>query len=331
MTLSLRSCRFVPAMLGLLLVAGVAGCGSDEPTATAGGGSEGPGDGPRVTIEHQFGTTEIGDVPERVVTIDLQWTDVMLAMGVEPVGYSVDAFMPDSVVPWQELPADAEPLPVVDGVPVERIAELAPDLIVGTFSISDQGVYDQLSAIAPTVAAADPLQVTPWQELVHTAGEILDEPDRAEEVVAAVDEEVAAVAADLPGLEGATFALAQYVVGDSMYIVADEQDGSSVFFRQLGMTMYPPVAQEGEATGDPRIKVSTERADMLQADLLAFLVNGGDESDLADIPGFDALPGTVALLDYPTIVGLNTPSPLSIPYSLDRLRPYLQEAGAASP
>ncbi|PSL02489.1 hypothetical protein CLV30_110142 [Haloactinopolyspora alba] len=48
--------------------------------------------------------------------------------------------------------------------------------------------------------------------------------------------------------------------------------------------------------------------------------------DLADIPGFDRLPGTVTVLDYPAIVGLNTPSPLSVPYALDRLRPHLKTA-----
>jgi iron complex transport system substrate-binding protein len=92
------------------------------------------------------------------------------------------------------------------------------------------------------------------------------------------------------------------------------------------MTLYPPVRQEGARTGAARINVSTERADLLRADLLAFLVNGGDRSNLSDIPGFDQLPGTVAVLDYPTIVGLNTPSPLSIRYALERLRPYLDQA-----
>jgi iron complex transport system substrate-binding protein len=82
---------------------------------------------------------------------------------------------------------------------------------------------------------------------------------------------------------------------------------------------------EGQKTGEARVNVSTERADLLQADLLAFLVNGGDESDLADIPGFDQLPGTVAVLDYPTVVGLNTSTPLSIPYALEKLTPYLKE------
>jgi iron complex transport system substrate-binding protein len=31
------------------------------------------------------------------------------------------------------------------------------------------------------------------------------------------------------------------------------------------------------------------------------------------------------VLDYPTVVGLNTPTPLSIPYALEKLTPYLKE------
>lgn len=215
---------------------------------------------------------------------------------------------------------------MADGVPVEQIAELQPDLIVGTYSITDEAVYDQLAQIAPTIATLDAAQVEPWQDLVHTAGEVLADPEAADELVASVDEQVAAVADDLPGLRNKTFALAQYVVGDAIYIVADEADGSSVFFQQLGMTMYPPVRDHGEKTGQTRINVSTERSDLLRADFLAFLINGGDEADLADIAGFEQLPGTVAVLDYATIVGLNTPSPLSIPYALEQLLPYLEQA-----
>ncbi|TDD65286.1 ABC transporter substrate-binding protein [Jiangella aurantiaca] len=327
MNLSARSSRSAPVALALTLAAGLAACGGDDdadPAASSAGA-----DAETITVDHMYGSTEITGVPERIVTIDLQWTDVMLAMGVEPVGYSVDSFMPESGVPWQELPADAEPLPVDDGPPIEQIAELEPDLIVGTFSIADEATYEQLSGIAPTIPGLDEHEVTPWQDLVRAAGEVLGEPERSEEVIARVDGEVAAAAEALPGLQGKTFSLAQYIVGDSMYIVADEQDGSSVFFQQLGMTMYGPVKAEGEATGDARINVSTERSDLLQAELLAFLVNGGDEGDLADVPGFDQLPGTVAVLDYPTVVGLNTPSPLSIPHGLEQLRPYLEEAATA--
>ncbi|PXY33206.1 hypothetical protein BAY59_08855 [Prauserella coralliicola] len=318
-----RLSRSVAVLAGALAVAAIAGCGSDE------GGTEASGRALAnpVTVEHRFGSTTIDTVPERIVTIDVQWTDTMLAMGVEPVGYTVDDLMPESGVPWQKLPAKSKALSLTDGVPVEQILALDPDLVVGSFSINNEETYRLLSERVPTIAGpASADEVTPWQDLVRTAGKILDKPDEAERLVTSVDDAVSATARELPGLDGKTFALAQYIVGDSMYIVASEKDGSSLFFQQLGMKLYPPVRDEGTRTGQTRLNVSTERADLLRSDLLAFLVNGGDESDLTDIPGFDQLPGTVAVLDYPTVVGLNTPTPLSIPYALDQLRPHLREA-----
>lgn len=317
--------RAVPAALALVLLATAAGCGGTG--AESGSGLKRD---TAFTVEHRFGSTKLDTTPKRIVTIDLPWTDVMLSMGIEPVGYSVDALMPKSGVPWQRLPKQAKPLPVSDKLPIEEIAKLNPDLIVGTYSIPDKDTYTLLAQIAPTIPALDAQQVTPWQDLVRMAGEILEDTGKAAQVVDSVEGKVSAVAKQLPGLRGRTFALAQYIVGDSIYVVADEKDGSSVFFQQLGMKLYPPVVAEGKKTGDVRVNISTERVDLLRADLLAFLVNGGDSADLADIPGFDKLPGTVALLDYPTIVGLNTPSPLSIPYGLDKLRPFLEKAAEAT-
>ncbi|GAA1749816.1 ABC transporter substrate-binding protein [Streptomonospora arabica] len=315
-----------PIALAAALVLGAAACGAPDSEPSA----DGPSLPEPVEVEHRFDTTTVEAVPKRVVTLDLQWTDVMLSMGVEPVGYPADTAMPESGVPWQDFSGDAESLSVADGLPIERIAALEPDLIVGTYTIPDRKSYRLLSRIAPTIASLDERQVMPWADLVGIAGKVLDEPAAADEVVASVQDEVEAAAADMPQLKGRTFALAQYVVGDKLYIVADEQDGSSTFFHDLGMRMYPQVKRRGEETGDARIGVSTERSDLLRADFVAFLVNGGDESELGDIPGFDELPGTVAVLDYPTIVALNTPTPLSIPHALEALRPHLADvAGGA--
>lgn len=311
------------ALLALVVAVVLAACG-----ASAGSEADGAGSADPIVIEHVYGKTEITGVPERVVAIDVQWIDTMLALDVDLLGYSRDAYMPDNVVPWQKLPEDAEGLDVANGIPVERIAALKPDLIVGSFSIKDQTTYDQLSAIAPTIPNLDGQEVTPWQDLVSLAGDVLERPADAKAIIDEVDGAVAETAADLPGLKGQTFSLAQYVVGDSIYVVADEKDGSSVFFHDLGMKMYPPVKERGEQTGEARIQISTERSDMLRADFVAFLVNGGTEKDLADIPGFDELPGTIAVLDYATIVGLNTPTPLSLPYSLERIRPFLEQAAS---
>lgn len=295
--------------------------------STAGSAAATTTSGP-VTVDHAFGTTTVDERPERIVTLDTQWTDTMLALGVTPVGYAIDSYMPGGTAPWQDLPATATAIDITNGVPIEQIAALRPDLIVGSYPITDQALYDRLSAIAPTVASLTDRQVDPWQDMATTAGAVLAEPTAATAVIDGVDAQVRAVAAELPGLQGKSFSLAQYLVGTGLVIVADPQDGSSVFFSDLGMTLYQPVVDAGSAAGSARLQVSTERADLLRADLVAFLVNGGDESSLADIPGFADLPGTTAVLDYPTIVGLNTPSPLSVPYSLQQLRPALEKAAA---
>lgn len=303
----------------------LAACGDSDDDANASGSSS-----EVVTVDHRFGSTDVEGVPERVVTIDVQWTDVMLSMGVEPVGYSADALMPESGVPWREDERSGEEFLLEDGIPLEEIAALDPDLIVGTFSIADKQTYDQLSNIAPTIAAKSKVAVEPWQDLVTTAGKILDEQSKAKDVIAGVEGEIESVATDLPKMQGKTFALAQYLVSDSSLVaVADENDGSSILFKELGMKMLPVLKKEGQEAEMPRVTVSPERSDLLEADFLAFLVNGGDESDLDDIPGFDQLPasksGAVAVLDYATIVGINTPTPLSIPYALEQLRPYLEK------
>ncbi|WP_461157376.1 ABC transporter substrate-binding protein [Saccharopolyspora tripterygii] len=282
-----------------------------------------------VAVGHRFGVTAVDHVPRRVVTLDRQWTDVMLSLGVQPVGYGVDARMPVGEIPWENVGPGSMGIDTTGGVPVERILALKPDLIVSSYAITDPATYRLLSNAAPTIAAPAKADSVPaWQDLVRTAGRMLDRPGDAERVVASVEGRIADTARRLPGLRGKSFAMGQYVVGDALYIVADEQDGAMQLFRALGMHILPPVVDAGKAGHQARIRVSPERVDLLRADLVALLVTGGDRGSLSQIPGFDRLPGTVASLAYPTIAGLNTPSPLSLPYALDQFRPALQAAAA---
>ncbi|MDI2027141.1 ABC transporter substrate-binding protein [Saccharopolyspora sp. TS4A08] len=312
--------RLVALFLVLLGVTACAPAGHDS----GGGALASP-----VTVEHRFGTTTIDHVPKRVVSLDRQWTDVLLSLGVQPVGYGVDRMMPAGQVPWERLGPDAVGVDVAGGVPVERILALQPDLIVSSYAITDPATYRLLSRVAPTIAAPSQADSVPaWQDLVRTAGRFLDRPADAERVVSSVEGRIAETARRLPGLRGKTFAMGRYVVGDAIYLVADEDDGATQLFRSLGMRIHPPVVEAGTATHQARIRVSPERVDLLRADLVAFLVTGGDRSALSGIPGFAQLPGTVEVLAYPTIAGLNTPSPLSLPYALDQFLPSLEAAAA---
>src|SRR4051794_21128049 len=77
--------------LALVLIAGLlfAACGSSGSSSSEDPGTDGTAvasDAFPVTIEHKYGTTEIGQKPVRVVSVGFQDQDPLLALGVVPVG-----------------------------------------------------------------------------------------------------------------------------------------------------------------------------------------------------------------------------------------------------
>ncbi len=284
-----------------------------------------------VTIEHRYGTTELDDVPERIVTLNVQWTDVVLAMDLVPTAYMLSSAIGETdIYPWQAgLLDDAEQIAAGDaGIPFEAIAALQPDLILGAYNIPDQAAYDTLAAIAPTIGPLGDLQVDPWSDQITVLGQALRAEDAAAEAIAEVDALAAAVAEELPGLEGATYTFANFVPGTGIYVIADPDDGASRLFDAMGMEIDPDiVALDEEAVG--RVLISFEEIGLLDADLVGVLLNGTDPSEvigLAELPSSEN--GTLIDFAYADIVGLNTPTPLSVPYLLDLMRPTLELVAA---
>ncbi len=316
----------LPALLAGLLVAAACGGSDGGSTASSDAAASGSGDFDAITVEHRYGTTEITERPQRIVSLDTQWTDALLALDAPPVGYLADYNVPEGF-PWRgDQLAGSTEMKATDAIPLEQVAALRPDLIVVTYFAQDQADYDQLAAIAPTISTLSDNEVDTWQEITSAAGRVLGENESAAEVAAEVEGQVDAVARDLPGLAGRTFAFANYVKGDAIYVVSDPEDGAVGFFSQLGMEISPAIIEVG-AGESGRVEVGFERMDLLDADLLALLTNGEDPSS---IPSYDSLPavksGAVAVLDYATAVALNTPTPLSIPYGIEELRPALEAA-----
>lgn len=325
-------------LLTAFLAVGAAACGNgdDDDASASGSGSgaaesEGGASGAwPVEIEHLYGTTTIEERPERIVSLNVQWTDALLAMDVEPAAINVDQSSGDEdIFPWQEGLLDGvEQINLVDSIPLEQIAALEPDLILATYIVEDEQAYESLAAIAPTIGPLSDLEVDPWQDIVEVTAQFLGEPDAATTVIEEVDTVVAEAADAMPGLAGKTFLLVNYVPGDSLYVVADTEDGSSLFFQDLGLELLPALLDLNDGESG-RVQLSFEQVTTLTSDLLVVLPNGGD---LTDLPGWTNLPavtsGGVSELSFAEVVGLNTPSPLSIPFALELIRPALESAAA---
>ena len=185
--------------LGVAGVALVAACSSQKPGEVAKDGS--------VTVKHIFGETKIPAPPKRVVSAGFTEQDDLLAVGVVPIAIT-DWFggEPFGVWPWAQ-PKLGAAQPVVlnlnDGIQVDQIASLKPDLIVAINAGLDQDTYTKLSAIAPTIAQSGPdAFFEPWKDQATAIGQAVFKHDDMATLIAGVGEKFAAIGKNNPQFAG---------------------------------------------------------------------------------------------------------------------------------
>jgi iron complex transport system substrate-binding protein len=177
----------------------VAACSSTKPGEVAKDGS--------VTVKHTFGESKIPAPPKRVVSAGFTEQDDLLAVGVVPIAVT-DWFggEPFGVWPWaQPKLGAAQPvvLSLADGIQVDQIASLKPDLIVATNAGLDQDTYTKLSAIAPTIAqSGQDAFFEPWKDQATAIGQAVFKADDMAALIAGVDEKFAGVGKNNPQFAG---------------------------------------------------------------------------------------------------------------------------------
>lgn len=268
-----------------VLAAACGGSGSDESgvggAVEAGAGSDGGGDAFPVTIEHTYGSTTIEERPARIVTVGLTDQDPLLALGVAPVGVT-EWFgdHPGALWPWAaDVAEGAEPevVSTSEAINFEAIAAQRPDLILAVYSGISEADHDKLSQIAPTVAQPEGYldYGVPWQEQTLTIGRAIGESDRAEELVAEVEEQVEEVRAAHPEFEGASGVIASPYSEDKIAIYGPE-DVRGRFMSSLGFVQPSEIA---EIAGDEySAAIGQERFDLLDTDVLVVLIPDLDEN-----------------------------------------------------
>ncbi|MGU3356569.1 ABC transporter substrate-binding protein [Microbacterium sp. M4A5_1d] len=148
------------------------------------------------SVEHARGVTEIPEQPQRVVTLEPLELDTAVSVGITPVGAAVASNV--AGIPAYLGVDGVQPVGTVPEPDLEAIAALKPDLILGTEARHSK-LYDQLSAIAPTVFIAT--QADPWRDNAELIGEALGREDEVAAQIAAVDDRCAEIgeAHDLAG------------------------------------------------------------------------------------------------------------------------------------
>jgi iron complex transport system substrate-binding protein len=300
-------------LLALPLLLAACGGGEDANTATA--ASE-----PAV-VEHKFGTTQVPADPQRVVTVGYTDQDLVLALGVVPVG--VGDFL--GGYDWRERPWAQEALggakpAVVAGqeIDFEAVAAQRPDLILAINAGLEKADFDRLSKIAPTVAQSGEFIDfgMPWDEQTLLAGRALGREDRAREVIADVQAKFEAAREANPELAGRTAILAYG--GPDGYGAYATGDTRSRFLTDLGLELPGAI---DELAGDAfYTEFSQEQFRLLDQELVVMYGPQEDIEGNRVVSRLDAVrEGRVVFLDLTDQLAgaLGFASPLSLPWILD--------------
>lgn len=257
-------------MIALLLTSTACGTDAEGDESPAGHG------GFPLAVEHAMGETEIPDAPETVVALDTTYLDSAIALEAEVIGrtdYADGGGMRDYLGEDGETYAgDAEVVGTLEAPDLAAIAELDPDLILSA-KVRHEDVYDQLSAIAPTVFSET--TGASWKENHLLAGEALGRSELAQEQIDAYEERATALGEEIAAANGGempTMTLARFAGEPTVRLYAPESyPGIIQADVGLGVPEDAPEADEGE------IAVNLSQEEILDLDADHIIVSTWDE------------------------------------------------------
>ena len=309
----------------------ITGCSSDEDNSDTSGTSasaDSGADASAITISHVYGEDAYPTNPEAVVAIGTA-VDNLLALGITP-----DAIVErpdDKDAAWKnDQLEDVERIPLSDqNVPLEEIAALEPDLVVGDLYRIPEEAYDALKGVSPVLPGIG--QTADWEPQLKALGQIYGKEDEAQQVIDDDEQAFADVREELPGLEGKT-ALTVQDRGGQFGVIADPDNIANSFYSRLGMTL-PEAFTDGSLKIDGgRVMISYERVDDLAADFMGMYATEGMDKIRA-IAGYDKFPqvesGAVVEDDKSVMAALNIPSSLSNAWLLNTIKDQLKTAAEA--
>ena len=315
---------------------GAAGASAVWPAAVAGctPGEAGRSNAGGATITHAFGDTTVPAPPTRVVSAGLTDQDDLLSVGVVPVAITTwFGDQPFGVWPWAQ-PKLGSATPAVlnldNGIQIDQIAMLKPDLIVAVNAGLDADTYQKLSEIAPTIAqSGDDAFFEPWRQQAAAIGAAVFKKAEMATLVEAVDAKFTAVAQANPTFKDRTAVLLDgYFTGDT--ITATVAGWRTEFLTAMGLTV--PDAVKGFASGDHAMIARGDLPRTLgRADVLIWCTGSDAEQAalLAD-PAVAELTASSPRRNVFTTAELSAAiayaSPLSYPLVADQLPPLLRQA-----
>jgi iron complex transport system substrate-binding protein len=293
-----------------------------------------------VTIKHAFGETVIEKKPERVVTVAFGNQDVVLALGVVPVGFSAANYGVEDesgMLPWTQKKLKelgvTEPnvFHDTDGIDYEAVSDSNPDIILAPYSGMTQEEYDLLSKIAPVVAYPKTAWTISTEEWISITAKALGLEEKGKALISEMKDTIAEKVAQHPEFKGKKFVWVSFNETDlsSLHAYSPEDTRCQILY-DFGFT-YPESVNQYIKEGKYSLDLSAENADLLyDAD---FLIGYSSESAYAAAAADEVL-GEIPALKNNAIISIEsgtalsaalTTTPLAFDYTIDEYVEKLAE------
>lgn len=206
-----------------------------------------------ITVPAPLGDVTLPGVPQRIIAIEWNLVEYVLALGVQPVAIAdIEGYNA-----WVEIGIELDPAVADVGLRyepnLESVAAITPDLILGITG-RDEAILEQLTGIAPTLLLDSFPTVegeTPLADINDTLRTIaiaLGKEDFAEQLILATDAVIANATATISaaGMAGAPFIITQAFTSENVPTLNLYNNGSlaGAAVSSLGLTN----TWEGEGT-----------------------------------------------------------------------------------
>ncbi len=209
-------------------------------------------------ITHSMGVTDVPDNPQRIVVLTNEGTEALLAVGIKPVG-AAKSWLGD---PWYDhIAADMTDVVVLgeeSAVNLEVLVSLEPDLILGT-KLRHEAIYDQLSAIAPTVIS-ERLRGD-WKVNMALYTDAAGKGEEGKAALAKFDARVAALHGELGAALDEKISIARFMSGQTRIMFKDSFSG--LILSELGFQR--PASQDKDEFAE---EITKERIPEFEGDRL---------------------------------------------------------------
>ncbi|MFT4167276.1 MAG: ABC transporter substrate-binding protein [Microlunatus sp.] len=327
---------FLGGSLSAIVLGGLAACsGANEPAPTP---EPSAAAAFPVTVSHRYGETTIKAAPQRIVVVGFTEQDTLLALGITPIATTTATWAGSdeeyNVYPWaKDKLGDAKPavLDSTEGLQLDQIKALKPDLILGTTAGLDQDAYTELSKIAPTIAntgASGSDSYEPWDTQTEIIGEAVGKAPEAKKLIADLNQRFADAKVAHPQFQGVTAAFVQAPYTDGS-VIAWPAGLSSDFLTDLGFVIPESL---DKFVSEEALQAEIPAEDTKVLDDAKILVWGNEDSqDEADIRADKVLSkleamkeGRVIFTGSMVTTAIYFSTILSVPYVLDAVVPELE-------